>query len=622
MARSRTAVGLAIGLAAAGAVLGARALGWLAAPELAAYDRMLAALPARATGAPIALVWIREQEIAAYGHPLPDELLARAVVELGRLGAAAIGVDLYRDASSSEELRRAVLANPGVVMVEKLPEADLPGVPRPPFLEDRARVGFSDLLADPDGVVRRGLLLMLDAEGEQVPSFALQLAQRAGAAVTPDPARPDVLRIGETPLPWLGAGFGGYVGANPGGYQFALDYGRAPRSLPGIPLADLLEGRVDPALVRERIAIVGTRSPSVKDEFQTPRGERVFGAELHAAALDQLLAFAAGAARPIRAPSDAVEALWIAAWCAAAGLLGTRLRSPLGLAAAAGAGLAALAGSGLAALRAAALWIPVAAPALGGLGALGLSLAWVTQRERAEKAVAMKLFGTYVSRAVVDEIWRQRELFMEGGRPRPERITVTVLLSDLSGYTAAGEKARPAELMAWIGSYLDAMARLVERHGGFVNDILGDGLMATFGAPVRRTAEAEIDRDAASAVACALEMAEELDRLNERWRQRGEPSARVRIGILTGPVVAGSVGSAAHLKYAMVGDTVNTAARLEGFDKAGFDAAPEGFRILVGEETHRRLGGRFRTRALGPQPLRGKSEPVPIYRVLGRTPAP
>jgi adenylate cyclase len=172
--------------------------------------------------------------------------------------------------------------------------------------------------------------------------------------------------------------------------------------------------------------------------------------------------------------------------------------------------------------------------------------------------------------------------------------------------------------MDWIGSYLDAMARLVERHGGFVNDFLGDGLMATFGAPVRRAAEAEIDRDAESAVACALDMAEELERLNERWRRQGEPSARMRIGILTGPVIAGSVGSAAHLKYAMVGDTVNTAARLESFDKAAFDAEPEGFRILIGEETHRRLGGRFRTRALGAQRLRGKGDPVPIYRVLGR----
>jgi adenylate cyclase len=143
--------------------------------------------------------------------------------------------------------------------------------------------------------------------------------------------------------------------------------------------------------------------------------------------------------------------------------------------------------------------------------------------------------------------------------------------------------------------------------------------MATFGAPLRRTAEAEIDGDAQGAVACALEMAEELERLNEGWRRQGAPAARVRIGILTGPAIAGSIGSAERQKYATVGDTVNTASRLESFDKAAFDAETEGFRILVGEETHRRLGPRFRTRALGPQRLRGRAEPVEIYRVLGRS---
>jgi adenylate cyclase len=615
--RSRNAVGLATGVAVAAAVLGARAAGWLVSAELAAYDRMLAALPARDGVPPVALVWIREEEIAAYGHPLPDALLARAIGELGRLGARAIGIDLYRDGSSSEELRRAVLADPGVVMVEKLPDGDEPGVARPPFLADRVQVGFSDLLVDPDGVVRRGLLLMLDPAGEQVPSLALQLALRAGARLEPDPEQPDRVRLGATALPWLDGDFGGYVGANPGGYQFPLDHRRAAGALPAVALADLLEARVAPDFARDRVVIVGTRSPSVKDEFLTPRRERVSGSELHAGVVDQLLRLAAGEVRPISAPPGALEALWIALCCAAAGVLGTRLRSALGLALAAGATLLGLGAGGFAALSAA-LWIPVAAPALGALAALGLGVGFVMQRERAEKAVAMRLFGTYVSRSVVDEIWRQRELFMEGGRPRPEQVTVTVLMSDLSGFTSAAETLEPAEVMQWIGSYMDAMARLVESHGGFVNDFLGDGLMATFGAPVPRTREEEIDRDAQGAVACALEMALELERLNQRWRQEGGRTARMRIGILTGPAIVGSAGSAERLKYATVGDTVNTASRLEGFDKAAFDADPEDFRILVGEATQRRLGGRFRTRPIGVHRLKGKGEALEIYRVLGR----
>src|SRR5262249_3202670 len=155
----------------------------------------------------------------------------------------AVGVDLYRDRSDSAELRRAVLADPGVVMVEKLTDAGDPGVAPPPFLPDRSQVGFSDLLVDADGVVRRGLRLMLDPGGEQVLSLALQLALRRFAAdgtpVGRDPERPDELRIGSTSIPALDADFGGYAGGNPGGYQFALDDRRPPGAFPALALGDL-----------------------------------------------------------------------------------------------------------------------------------------------------------------------------------------------------------------------------------------------------------------------------------------------------------------------------------------------------------------------------------------------
>src|SRR5262245_56319391 len=113
---------------------------------------------------------------------------------------------------------------------------------------------------------------------------------------------------------------------------------------------------------------------------------------------------------------------------------------------------------------------------------------------------------------------------------------------------------------------------------------------------------------------------EELGRLGARaiGVEQGARTARVRIGILTGPAIVGSLGSAERLKYATVGDTLNAAARLESFDKAAFDAEAESSRILLGEETQRRLGGRFRTLALGRHRLRGRGEPLEIHRVLGR----
>ena len=295
------------------------------------------------------------------------------------------------------------------------------------------------------------------------------------------------------------------------------------------------------------------------------------------------------------------------------------MRSPLSLVVTLILELALLLGVGYLAFLAA-WWIPVVPAAAGSLASSGLVVAYIIQQERADKLKAMNLFGRFVSRSVVDRIWEDRELFMEGGRPRPQRITVTVMLTDLTGYTTASEKKEPAEVMDWIGTYMDRMAYLVEKHGGMVNDFLGDGLMANFGVPVASTTEEEMNRDAINAVECALEMGETLEELNEIWRSEGSPTGRMRVGILTGPGVVGAIGSRDRLKYATVGNTVNTASRLESFDKESFTNEPErsACRILIGHSTLERLEGRFETKCLGEHMLKGKGEPIMIHRVLGR----
>ncbi len=135
------------------------------------------------------------------------------------------------------------------------------------------------------------------------------------------------------------------------------------------------------------------------------------------------------------------------------------------------------------------------------------------------------------------------------------------------------------------------MTRIAEDHGGIVDDFAGDGIKVNFGVPIARTCDAEIDKDARQAVQCALAMGAALSSLNAQWRDQDYPTERLRIGIMTGPVIAGSVGSAQRMSYTTVGDTVNIAARLESFDKARFkgDLASE-YRILIGESTWKRLG--------------------------------
>jgi len=120
----------------------------------------------------------------------------------------------------------------------------------------------------------------------------------------------------------------------------------------------------------------------------------------------------------------------------------------------------------------------------------------------------------------------------------------------------------PQALIDWLNTYHEAMAQLVMKHGGIVDEYSGDGLKADFGVPVPRTTEAEISQDAVNAVNCALAMKREIKRLNASWQERNLPTVNMRVGIFTGPVVAGSLGSTQRLKYTTIGNTVNIASRL------------------------------------------------------------
>lgn len=607
--------------------IGARRAGLLESAELRTYDTFLARLPLRQEPGPqITLVWIREEEVQEYGHPLSDANLSVAIRAVLAAGTQVIGLDLYRErpvAPGSEELERLARDEPRLVFVEKLADDASPAVPPPFFAGEGDRVGFTDFPVDRDGVVRRGLLILWDDQDRAHLSFSLQLAlgflQKRGITLTQDPVHPDFVRLGAITLPALDRNLGGYANADAGGYQYLLDQRRLRRAFPQFSFSELMRGEIPDSQLRERIVILATASPSVKDSFLTSRSVGMYGGELHAAAADQLLRHALHGEPPLGSFGELAETSWIALWALLGALVGMFIRSPAALALAAGTGALGLGGAGYAAL-ASGWWIPVLPAGLCGLGSLGLCVAYVVKQERDEKALIFQLFGRFVSRAVVSEIWDSRLEFMRGDRPRSERQTITVLFTDLIGYSTASEKLDPDTVMNWIGTYMETMTNAVEQHRGIVNDFIGDGLMANFGVPVPRESEQEISADAVNAVACALQMERELVRLNERWRRAGLPTGRMRVGIFTGPAVVGAYGSEQHLKYTSVGATVNTASRLESFDKLGFETEPEPreARILVGEPTWKRLGGRFRGECIGAHQLKGNSEPVTIYRIHGR----
>jgi adenylate cyclase len=587
----------------------------------------------------VVLISITEADIQRLGGwPVPDGILARTLRIVGGHEPRAIGLDIYRDVPvppGTDELDVVFRGDPRIVVVTKFGEGASSGVRPPAALRDSDQVGFNDILVDPGGIVRRGLLFLDDGQ-TVVHSFALRLALRylaqEGVGAQADPQRPDLLRLGRTTIEPLEPNDGGYVGADARGYQFLLDFEGARRPFRSIELSTVLAGHLEPEAVRDRIVLIGVTAESIKDEFYTPysRGLReaqyVPGVAVHGHIVSQLLRMALGGARPMRTPAEWQEALWTLLWSVAGALIGVAVRSPGRFALVVSTGLAVLgAFDVLAFFRG--WWVPLAPPALGWLISAGGIITYLSHREAVQRALLMQLFSRQVSKEVAETIWQQREHFLDGGRPRSQRLVVTALFTDLTGFTTVSEKHPPEILMEWLNEYMDAMARQVSRHGGVIRQYAGDSVVALFGVPVPRLSEAETDRDAVSAVECALSMGEALRELNNQWRAEQRPTTGMRVGILTGPVVSGTIGSADRSEYVVVGDTMNTAARLESFDKDLFTPDPEGnpCRILIGEPTRARLGRAFETEWVGDVSLKGKAQLVGVYRVIGRAqehPAP
>jgi adenylate cyclase len=430
------------------------------------------------------------------------------------------------------------------------------------------------------------------------------------------------VRLGGSTLRPFGASDGGYAAADDGGYQLLLDFEAGPHAFPTFPLSSLLEGGVPAGTIRDRVVILGTSAPSVKDFFTTPHSvatgsARISGLELHAHAVDQLLRTALDGARPIAHLPDSVEALAILAMSLLGVVLGSWIRSPFWLASL-GPAIPVAALAAAAGLMRVGWWVPVVPGTLACVLSGGISVTRVAWRERIEKAQLMQIFGRNVGPQVAERLWAERRSFLEGGRPRPQLATVSVLMADLAGFSAAAGRLEPMVMMAWLDRCMGMAARVADRHGGVVDDYAGDGLKVNFGVPVPRGGEEEVVADARAAVHCALQMGSEFALLNRELALEGLPPASLRIGIATGPALVGCLGSRDRLKYTSVGEPVITAARLESLEREEFaDGAEESpIRILVAESTLRMLEAGTSVENWGTYVLKGKCEPVSVFRVI------
>lgn len=615
-------------------VVAARRAGVFQFVEFQAYDFLRRCQTRALTSDPIVLVEITEADIQSptLDYPLTDRKLSELLTTLEASQPAVIGLDLWRDVpvpKSGEfhgEFSRVLRDNPNIVGIFTLGGMRPPIAPPPALRSDPDRLGFNDNFPPDVGVdhtipkVRRSLLFADTELGERHCSFPFRVAlyYLADQGLLPevDEADPSLLRWGKAELRAFRGNDGAYVGADDGGWHMLLDF-KCPDEFVAYSVSESLAGQIPPEKLRGRIVLVGINAPSVEDQRVTPIRSDHRGMRLQAATINQLLRHVLDGEQPMRYWSEWMEDGWVLLWCVAGGVLGFWARSLWRF--------VPLVGLCLVALPAAVWlaffegwWIQLVSPAVGLICAAGVAVTYVSSQERTMRGVLMKLYSRHVSKEIAEAIWANRDSFLDGQRPLAQKLTVTVLFTDLKGFSTISERMEAARLYAWLNGYLGAMAQIIQEHGGVLKQFTGDGILALFGVPVPHPTREQQAADAAAAARCALAMGRRLVELSQDWQRSGLPVVSMRAGIYTGEVAAGSIGSDDRFEYAVVGDVVNTAARLESYDKSlgDPDGLPNRCRILIGAPTYELLDGGFVTREIGLLEVKGKVSKVAVFQVF------
>ena len=358
---------------------------------------------------------------------------------------------------------------------------------------------------------------------------------------------------------------------------------------------------VDPALFKGKIVFVGLTASGLVDVFQTPfdsRGQgKMPGIQMHASVADSILSN-----RFITPAGNRARMLTTVFTAVVVGLLAAFF--PFTAAAVASAAvMIAWALYAWFSFKSGA-WVNMTQPLMGMGLALFSGTAYQYFVEGKEKRVVKKLFGRYVSKDVYEQLLEHPESAELGGARRE----MSVLFSDIRGFTSVTEKGDPEDLVAQLNEYFSRMVEIVFRHHGTVDKFVGDMVMALYGAPLDDSGHAE------HAVATAVDMVRELGELNRKWAAENRAQLDIGIGINSGDMIAGNIGSSSIMSYTVIGDNVNLGSRLESLNKEYRT------RIIISDATRGRLTGAYEIAPLGEVVVKGKTRPVAIFEV--KVPSP
>jgi adenylate cyclase len=638
--KRKALLALALSLACGGVVLALSGAKVLETVELKTLDLRFRLSPnARRASPDVAIVAIDETSLLEFKRNgvvwnWPRDFYGALVQYLSRCGAKAVVFDLLfpdpdidrkgsdgadTDAAFAAALREAgnvvlaaqmaerasltsgnnALVRPGQVSLKGKASEEFPNavLPIESFQKGARLLGASNFKEDSDGICRR-VPPLFSYKGAVIPNLGVAgyLAARGTTSLEIDgvtklrAAGEDIPldSNGKFLLTWYGRG-------GPNGAFKHYPFARVLRSMqmadqnkePGIPASAF----------RGKIVFVGASAAGLFDFKSTPFTvlEPYPGMEIHATIASNLLNKDFLVQAP-RAVCWAVVFVFAAAVCSLF-LLGARMAGAVAFTLAAAAAWPALA---LWLFRSRSVWLDVAAPECSLLLAFAASAAASYALEGRARRRLRETFGRYLSPVVVSEIIERREAVELGG----QELIGTVFFSDIKGFTSISETLSPRELVAFLNGYFSSITEVILRNEAMLDKYIGDAIMAVFGAPL------PLEGHEARACAAALEVQRILDRAGA-GPGRG-PVFQTRIGLNTGRMIVGNIGSPSRMDYTAIGDTVNLASRLEGTNKVF------GTRIIISGSTHRGCGGLFEARELDLIAVKGKSDAVVIYELLGR----
>jgi adenylate cyclase len=397
----------------------------------------------------------------------------------------------------------------------------------------------------------------------------------------------------------------GVAGIRVGNLDIPVDHaGRMLINYPGrdkmvttYSAVDVIEGRLPPGSLKDRLVIVGATAIGIYDLRVTPFSAVSAGVNIHAAVIDNLLR-----------RSFIVKSFWTGLFdvliIIAVGILAvlgvSRMRAVPAFFFALAFGLFLVLANFIVFSRWQ-IWLNLVYPLFSlVLVYVGITVHKYLTEEREKKKIR-SAFQYYLTSSVINEMLRDPSKLKLGG----DKKELTVLFSDIRGFTSISESMKPEELVNFLNEYLTDMTDLVFKHEGLLDKYMGDAIMAVYGAPLDQPDHPE------RACLTALEMLVRLDVLRENWRKQGKQDLDIGIGISTGEMVVGNMGSQMRFDYTVMGDRVNLGSRLEGLNKA------YGTRIIVSQYTHALVKDKFHFRDLDAVKVKGKALPVRIYELLG-----